>query len=389
MNKLFGLLLVFALFSCTNEDTVEENPEQKLENNFTITGTVVNGQNLNFYLEAMSQQGKISVAQGKSDGSGKFFIEGNIPGYGIYQLRMGESNEKIIPLTLVPNDNVKVNATFSSFNSSPQVSGTKWSDVMTRYMAIYYNFHIAQAELSQNPEGLSNDELTSRFLELKAPVDSFAIAEMSKDPGNPFNFVLYASATPTMGFNTWDPKNLDILHKVDESIAKSFPNSVVSNAISGQVYQIELAYNEYVATSSGTQPAPEIVLTKPNGEEIKLSDLRGKYVLVDFWASWCGPCRRENPNVVRLYHKYKNKGFTVFSVSLDNNADAWKAAIERDGLVWPNHGSDLLKWSSPVIQSYGFDGIPYTVLLNKEGNFIGTGLRGKELEQKLEEIFSK
>ena len=108
-----------------------------------------------------------------------------------------------------------------------------------------------------------------------------------------------------------------------------------------------------------------------------------------FSAPWCGPCRRENPNVVRLYNTYKNKGFTIFSVSLDDNAEAWKEAIKKDGLTWPNHVSDLLKWNSPLPQLYGFSGIPHTVLLNKEGNIIGVGLRGEKLEQKLKEIFSK
>jgi thiol-disulfide isomerase/thioredoxin len=100
---------------------------------------------------------------------------------------------------------------------------------------------------------------------------------------------------------------------------------------------------------------------------LKFSDLKGKVVLIDFWASWCGPCRAENPNVVRLYEKYKNKGFTVFSVSLDDEKSKWKDAIRKDNLSWPTHVSDLKGWKSPVVTSYGFDGIPFTVLVNKEG----------------------
>jgi thiol-disulfide isomerase/thioredoxin len=150
-----------------------------------------------------------------------------------------------------------------------------------------------------------------------------------------------------------------------------------------------MAYEEFLASNGGGKVAPEIALKSPEGKVIKLSSLRGKYVLIDFWASWCGPCRKENPNVVRLYNKYKNKGFTVYSVSLDKDAAAWKGAIASDGLVWPNHVSDLLHWNSPMPALYGFQGIPYTVLVDKEGKIIATGLRGETLEQKLSELLDK
>jgi thiol-disulfide isomerase/thioredoxin len=133
--------------------------------------------------------------------------------------------------------------------------------------------------------------------------------------------------------------------------------------------------------------APDIWMDRPDGTDMKLSDLRGQYVLIDFWASWCGPCRQENPNVVRLYNKYKDKGFTVFSVSLDDNATNWKAAIDRDQLNWPHHVSDLLKWNSVVVQLYKIQGIPHTVLIDKKGTIIAKNLRGQQLEQKLQELF--
>jgi thiol-disulfide isomerase/thioredoxin len=117
--------------------------------------------------------------------------------------------------------------------------------------------------------------------------------------------------------------------------------------------------------------------------------LKGKVVLIDFWASWCGPCRKENPNVVKLYKKFKSKGFEIFSVSLDQDPNAWKTAITRDGLIWPNHVSDLMGWQTPLTQIYGFNAIPYTVLLNREGNIVGVSLRGEALEQKLEEEINK
>ncbi len=132
--------------------------------------------------------------------------------------------------------------------------------------------------------------------------------------------------------------------------------------------------------------APEIALPTPDGETLKLSDLRGQYVLIDFWASWCKPCRAENPNVVRVYNEYKDKGFEILGVSLDRNKQAWVQAIQKDGLTWP-HISDLGFWKSEAAQTYGVSSIPYTVLVDKEGKIIAENLRGGNLEVKLQEIF--
>ncbi|MBO4740715.1 MAG: AhpC/TSA family protein [Bacteroidales bacterium] len=142
------------------------------------------------------------------------------------------------------------------------------------------------------------------------------------------------------------------------------------------------------ALLAGT-PAPDIEMKSPEGKILKLSDLRGKIVLLDFWASWCGPCRRENPNVVKLYHKYNNLGFEVFSVSLDRDRNAWLQAIKNDGLIWPNHVSDLNGWTSSGGATYGVTSIPTTVLIGKDGRIIAKNLRGNDLENKLREIFGQ
>lgn len=132
--------------------------------------------------------------------------------------------------------------------------------------------------------------------------------------------------------------------------------------------------------------APEIVLNNPDGKPVALSSLRGKYVLIDFWASWCRPCRAENPNVVAMYKKYKRKGFEIYSVSLDRTKDAWVNAIKQDGLTW-THVSDLKFWQSEGAKTYGVSGIPFTVLIDKEGNIIATNIRGESLRNKMKEIF--
>lgn len=133
---------------------------------------------------------------------------------------------------------------------------------------------------------------------------------------------------------------------------------------------------------------PDIALADTSGKVLPLSSFRGKVVLVDFWASWCGPCRMENPNVVRVFQKYKDKGFTVFGVSLDQNKEKWIGAIKQDRLTW-NHVSDLKGWSSDGAKLYGVKSIPQTYLIDAEGRIIAKNLRGEMLEQKLKEIFKE
>ena len=141
--------------------------------------------------------------------------------------------------------------------------------------------------------------------------------------------------------------------------------------------------------------APEIALKNPNGNVIKLSSLKGKLVLIDFWASWCGPCRYENPAVVKAYNLYKDKkfkggnGFTVYSVSLDANPEAWKKAIEKDGLVWEYHVSDLMGWQSEAAAKYAISGIPANFLINEKGIIVNKNLRGEDLINALDKLVIK
>ncbi|MBD2701094.1 redoxin domain-containing protein [Spirosoma sp. BT702] len=158
---------------------------------------------------------------------------------------------------------------------------------------------------------------------------------------------------------------------------KENPNSPHAKSLIGRVARIK-------GVAVGAQ-APEIALTDTTGNPVPLSSLRGKYVLIDFWASWCGPCRAENPNVVRMYNKFKDKGFAIYSVSLDQAKANWTKAIRNDNLTW-THVSDLKFWQSAAAQQYGVQAIPATFLLDKEGKIIAKNLRGEALEQKLEEV---
>jgi len=179
-----------------------------------------------------------------------------------------------------------------------------------------------------------------------------------------------------------------------EAYQKTYADSPFGASAARQYTQIAKGFEEYKefakngggAKTSG-EKAPEIALPNPGGKIMRLSELRGKYVLVDFWASWCGPCRKENPNVVKMYDKYHAKGFEIFSVSLDKDPESWKRAIASDNLKWQYHVSDLKQWDSSVIPLYGIESIPFTILLNPKGEILAVNLRGAQLEQKLSEIF--
>ena len=161
------------------------------------------------------------------------------------------------------------------------------------------------------------------------------------------------------------------------------------------IFIVLIGLNVAVAQNTGTKigdKAPEINETSIDGRSMKLSDLKGQMVLVDFWAAWCGPCRRENPTVVAAYNSYKDKsfkngdGFTVFSVSLDKERADWVKAIDDDKLTWKYHVSDLNFWNAKYAKVYGVRSIPANFLIDGDGVIVATGLRGEALEGKLKEL---
>lgn len=208
-------------------------------------------------------------------------------------------------------------------------------------------------------------------------------------------FVIYHQVgnSPVLNPST----DIDIFYRIDNGVFSRYPDHPIAKTYHNSIQK----FRENVARQRAAQQArmsiqegalaPSITLKDPFGEERALKDLRGKVVLIDFWASWCMPCRQNNPHLVSMYNKYKNKGFDIYSVSLDGlpnqrglPREDWRNAIQQDGLIWPNHVSDLKGWDSEVVTSYGIEGIPFTVLIDREGYILGTNLRGEALEQKLE-----
>ena len=386
-NKTAVVILLIVIISSTiymlwNKS---DDGEQELKPNFSITGKIEGAENQRIYVEAPSDRGMIQVADTLISSSGSFKLEGNIPDIGFYLLRVGENQSNTIPITLVPKDVLKINSTLDNFSTKPNTSGTQWASALNDYLKLLMQFQIDQANLEEKKTEDSTNQIDNEYLIIKSKLDSTIKTKILNDPSNAFNIVLSSSLLPSSNFNDWDSDNLKIMKVIANAFEIRYPRTAVSKSFRKQVTELESAYLLFVNSNNGTREAPEISANNPDGKPIKLSDLRGKIVLIDFWASWCVPCRKENPTIVKLYEKYKNKDFTILSVSLDQDIINWRGAIRIDGLKWPNHVSDLKGWGSDVITSYNFEAIPHTVLVNKEGEIIGQDLRGIELEQKIAE----
>lgn len=364
--------------------------DQELSPNVIVAGNVIKGAKASLVVEANTPDGVVRIGQTFTDAEGNFNIKGHIKDMGLYQLRLEErrvegQEPKVVPMTLVPDDSVFIQLDFNSFNVSPQFSGTSWSEVLNGYFEEMKKFSDWQQSL-ENPQQYGNEKLMAMVMEAKKSMDDFTVKAIKKNPSNPANIVLMSNLFPMMGYDYWDDKHLAVLQNLHKNYQEAYPEHPMTKSLGTQLEQLQQSYSEYVDFKE-KNIAPNIVLSDPNGETRQLSDLKGNYVLIDFWASWCGPCRMENPNVVRLYRQYKDKGFEIFSVSLDTELGRWKKAIEADGLIWKNHVSDLKGWKADVVSQYQFNAIPHTVLLDPDGKIIATKLRSHELERKLQEIF--
>lgn len=205
-------------------------------------------------------------------------------------------------------------------------------------------------------------------------------AEVVKSEVAKLKIVELNPESPVSAYMIYEQYRHKSLEDIKEGVAK------LSLKLDGSTYYMALKerISKLEAVAVG-QIAPDFTLADTNGELLKLSDIKGDVILVDFWASWCGPCRRENPNVTALYKDYKDKGFEILGVSLDNKKEAWLKAIEDDHLNW-YHVSDLKGWKSAAAQLYAVNSIPHTVLLDSEGKILAKNLRGEELRQLVSEL---
>lgn len=231
-------------------------------------------------------------------------------------------------------------------------------------------------------------QLDKVYLDIFTKEKDFTLKLLNENTSSIASYMLLYQQLGNQNFLFNPQKDMALFEKVDDALYTKYQKNKYAQSLHTYLIQIkdQLKAQEQSKKNTATGvEAPDFEVATPDGKTIKLSDLRGQYVLLDFWASWCRPCRGENPNIVANYKKYHNKGFEVFQVSLDKDKEAWLTAIEKDGLNW-KHGSDLKYWQSAPARLYNISSIPANLLLDKDGKIIATNLRGPALGAKLSEL---
>jgi peroxiredoxin len=273
-------------------------------------------------------------------------------------------------MSLVAKDSLVINSVTGSDGHVDFASMMKQQEAFdNQYQELYKSYSAAQAA----GDKAAADKVEGEIDQLDQVVNDKVYLSFLKSHPNS-NAALYALKTYA-GYDI-DPAKVEPLFNSLPANQKSWPSAVAFKD------RIEIAKKTAIG-----KYAMDFTQNDTSGNAVSLSSFKGKYVLVDFWASWCGPCRRENPNVVKVFNKFRDKNFTILSVSLDqpNAKDKWLAAIHKDGLTW-THVSDLKYWDNEVAKEYGIRAIPQNLLLDPQGKIIAKNLRGEELDSKLSEL---
>lgn len=390
MKKLFFLLLtVLVIVSCSD----------RKGSKVVIKGELTNANGSRLYLQELTVKGDGAIDTLILDKSGDFKFSKKITSPTFYLLRVDSG--KPITLVALPKEKIKIEGVADSLSQTYKVEGSEESaraQVLNRMLdytigkldslnRVFRQFiemnnpNIQQIEqtLNYNYNGFVDQhrDFTRKFIE--NDINSFTNIMALYQQINTNTFVLYK------------PEDLALFDKVYNALRKKYPASPYIQVLADNISQMRgQEQNEKVKEMIAElgKKAPEIALPSPKGDTIRLSSFQGKYVLVDFWASWCPPCRKDNPDLVAIYKQFRNKGFEIFQVSLDKTRDAWITAIREDGCIWPNV-SDLQYWNSPIAKTYSVDAIPASFLLDKDGTIMARNLRGQELYNRLVQLLGQ
>lgn len=379
-NLIYFTLASIIVWSCGQNNS--NNP-----NGFELKGNLVNSKEQPIYLERLTSTEIKIVDSAMINSKGEFLMNNVSPQLGFYRLRIDNASFAI--LVLDSSDKVTLTGDFRDLTNTYNVEGSPETKIYLQYSGLAKN-------QKRRTDSLENVFKTT-MLTLK--LDSLRADSLSRELQRPYELIVSTysdlvaktikensnSFASIMAIQQLRPETyLDVYKVLDKNLKQKYPLHPDVDAFHNMLQQAIMMVERTAAIKPGSQ-APEIILPMPNDKEFSLSSLKGKVVLIDFWASWCGPCRKELPNVKRCYQKFKSKGFEVLGVSLDKEKSAWLEAITKEGLTWPQV-SDLKFWNCEAAQTYAVQSIPFTVLVDREGKIIATDLRGTELEKKLAEI---
>jgi thiol-disulfide isomerase/thioredoxin len=362
MKQKFAILCLFLIsfYGCNGE----QQKKQKISFDF-MGGS---GKKVVLYELGTSKATPVDSINLDANGKGLINIQVDEPHF----YRLSASQDNFLVMILSNQDKqVFIKGKYDAMASTYTISGSAESELLRSTSAMLQKNYMkadsmqkAYSEYKNKGDEAAASSVEGEYMKM-AKEENTALKTLIDQ--SPASFVALA-----MLERLDKDKDMAYIEKVASAFLKKYPQSDYTKSLQSMVANSKLL-------SKGSIP-PDIKLSSPEGKEIALSSLKGKVVLLDFWASWCRPCRMENPNVVNIYNKFNEKGFTVYSVSLDKSKDAWAEAIQKDGLAWPNHVSDLGFWSSSVVKLYKIEGIPMTFVLDREGKIVAKNLRGKELE---------